>query len=473
MTPVAATSIFQGMARAGGVRTVVGVQSRATAGTMTEAGIGAVIPWAGKLWFLNYPDTSGQGTGLGLWSMDSALSPVLVGETNECDVARVVYGGKLYIGRYVVDYQGNTTPITGFSAGERITAYAKLPLSTDLWALTMAGAIYKVNTTTYVATLVNSVVAASGALNISGLVHGKAMWGHPTGRYLFCVFNGSEGNGRLAAFDTTLTNAAGAWATLDAGNASWINVGGCYEFNQHVFAFGHDDLSALMWVFPGTSYSTTPVKYRIPMSADHYKHTYQQEWMRLRAVETERFVLDLHGGFYQLSTVLAGSDDATSSYPRLEPLARHARTIPDFCFWNGHLVVAGNQASPQSGNLYPDAGQPQSGLLLTTLDDVWSWGKPAGTGYWYRSASVSAGTVSQPMLMRGYKDKEVHLVNATGSDVAVDVLVRMTDLSADYTYTMVTVPANGHAGVILPGGDWVKVKPQTTCTNLTAWVVYS
>lgn len=468
-----AQSIFQGLAKSGGVRSVVGVRSTPTGGTMTEAGIGAVMPWADRLWFLNYPDTSGQGDGLGLWSMGDDMRPTLEAETNECDTARLVFGGKLYIGRHVVDYQGNITPITGWNAAERITSYVKLSGDTNLWALTMAGSVYKVNPTTNVATVWNTRIAASTALNITGLVHGKAAWGHPTGRYIFCVFNGSSGNGRLCVYDTTQGGADAAWTNIDAGNNSWINVGGSYDMKGHIFASGHDFKSGLLWMLDGGTYSATPRKFRLPLGSEQQLETYQQEWMRLRAVETERYLLDQHGTFYQLSTILTGSDDVTADFPRIDPIARHTRTIPDFCFWNGYFVAAGNQATPQASNKYPDAGQPQSGLLLTTLDDIWSWGKPTGTGYWYRAESATGGVASDPMLARGYDKKTLHLANGTGTAVSVDVLVYLN--GAQYVYDTVTVPANGYTPLVFPAGygcDWIAVRPTTTCATFTAGVVY-
>jgi hypothetical protein len=458
-----------------GTRQVVGVPGKWTAGQpVSEAGIGAVIPWANKLWFCTYPDENANGRGTGLWSMDESLVPNLVAETNVTSAARATLADKLFIGVHCIDAAGNVSPITGFGATDRIAAYAKLVGSSSLWAWTMDGNIWTVNTTTLVATqagLTNPYGSLPGALNIVGQPHGKAMWGHPQGRYLFVTLNGNAPDGRLGIYDTQ----TGTWTDVDTGHNSWIEVSGTVDGNGHVFATGTDGLSANLWVFEGSAFNATPTKYRIPMPSEQMKYKWQQEWQRIRAVETERFLMDLHGGFFQLSPFLSGTDVAANDMPRIEPIARHMRTIPDYCFWNGYLVLAGNQATPQSANKYSNVGQPQSGLLLTTLDDIWSWGKPTGTGHWYKNASVGSGATSQKMLMRGYDKKSLHLANGTATSLNVKVLVYTLSNTA-FEYSTITVPANSYVHHEFPTGfsaDWVALQPQAACTDFTAWVVYT
>lgn len=461
-------------AATGDVRHVVGVKASKTFSTSSgtsEAGIGAVVPFADKLYFINYPDENNNGAGLGLWVMDESLQPTLIAETNVTSAARATLNNRLFIGVHAIDSNGTVTPITGIPVDERPAGYAKLPGSSFLWAWMMSGTLYKIDPATLVASIAtNGVGSAAGNLNIVGQPHGKAIWGHPAGRYLFMTLNRENPDGRLAVFDTQTST----WTDIDTGHNSWIEVSGSYDGNGHIYATGHDGLSGLLWMFNGVTYSPTPKKFRIPLATDQMRFGWQQEWMRIRAVETERYLMDLHGCFYQLSSVISNGDTFATGLPRLEAIARHLRTVPDFCSWNGYFVLTGNQATPQSGNKYTNTGQPQSGLLLTTLDDIWSWGKPTGSGFWYKNASVTAGTQSDLMLARGYgSNKEVHLVNGTGTAVDVDIRCQMNETTSAYTYTTVTVPANGHAGVILPGCDWTAVRPVTACTDLTAWVVYS
>lgn len=457
-------------AGAQGVRQVAVAKADPRIDLASETGIGAIVPFAGKLWFITYPDVNNNGRGTGLWVMDERMQPVLVAETNVTSAARITFANALFIGVHKITDAGVVTPITGFGANDRIAGYAKLAGKSDLYAMTMDGIIWKVNPTTCVATQTGLTTPNGQAgLNITGQAHGKEVWGHSDGDHLFCTLNKENPDGRLGIY----TVSTGAWTDVDAGHNSWVAVAGSYDGKGHIFATGHDGLSALLWMFNGQTFDATPRKFRIPLPSDQQKEGWQQEWMRIRAVETERYLMDLHGGFFQLSPFLARDDAFATAMPRVEPIARHMRTIPDYAFWNGYLVLGGNQATPQSGNKYLNVGQPQSGLLFTTLDDIWSWGKPAGTGFWYRNASVTSGVQSEYMLLRGYNQKELNLVNGTGTDLSVDVRLRMGEMAGDYTYTTITVPANSHAGVLLPAADWAAVRPAATCTDLTAWLVCS
>lgn len=43
------------------------------------------------------------------------------------------------------------------------------------------------------------------------------------------------------------------------------------------------------------------------------------------------------------------------------------KIVPDFCFWRGMFVMAGDQTDH-------GVGQPQSGLLFQNIDDLWNYG---------------------------------------------------------------------------------------------------
>ena len=54
--------------------------------------------------------------------------------------------------------------------------------------------------------------------------------------------------------------------------------------------------------------------YRLPKASHAYDHLWQTEWPRIREVETERYLLDVHGLFYELSPLGWGA--ATWAVPR-------------------------------------------------------------------------------------------------------------------------------------------------------------
>ena len=78
--------------------------------------------------------------------------------------------------------------------------------------------------------------------------------------------------------------------------------------------------------------------------------------------------MDMHGMFFDFPKTFSAANTGG-----LRPIARHLRYIPDFCDWNGRLVLATDETSIQ-GN--PMAGQPQSNLWFGQYEDL----EEVGTG---------------------------------------------------------------------------------------------
>ena len=110
--------------------------------------------------------------------------------------------------------------------------------------------------------------------------------------------------------------------------------------------------------------------YRLPKASHAYDHLWQTEWPRIREVETERYLMDMHGMFYELSPLgWAGSTWG------IRPVCQHLRMIPDFTSYRGFLVLGGNQVSSIFDNNVV-TGQAQAGLWFGKTDDLWNFGKP-------------------------------------------------------------------------------------------------
>lgn len=120
-------------------------------------------------------------------------------------------------------------------------------------------------------------------------------------------------------------------------------------------------------------------------------------------METERYLLDTMGMFYELSPL--GWGGTTFG---VRPISQHLRVVPDFASYRGLLVMGGNQVSSIFDNNII-TGQSQSGLWLGKTDDLWSWGKPQGWGSVWLDESVAAGSVSDPYLMTGFDHKTLHI----------------------------------------------------------------
>ncbi len=84
--------------------------------------------------------------------------------------------------------------------------------------------------------------------------------------------------------------------------------------------------------------------------------------MRIREVETERFLMDMHGLYYKMSPEFRpGSTGGLAAY------VSHLKMTPDFCTWQDRLVLAGDEDSSM-GHRHRFGGQPQS-----VSSSPWSW----------------------------------------------------------------------------------------------------
>ena len=104
---------------------------------------------------------------------------------------------------------------------------------------------------------------------------------------------------------------------------------------------GQDRASALLYVYlPATGWKV----YRLPKSTHTQDHAWTTEWPRIREVESERWLMDASGMFYELPAMTYG--DAVWG---IVPVCRHLRIIGDYCSWNGLLVLAGVWLAERSG----------------------------------------------------------------------------------------------------------------------------
>ena len=121
--------------------------------------------------------------------------------------------------------------------------------------------------------------------------------------------------------------------------------------------------------------------------------------------------MDAFGIFYELPSMVY--DGAVWG---IKPISNHLRIVPDFVYWRGLFVMAGDQTDNA-------VGQPQSGLWFGQVDDLWNFGKPSGWGSVWREEEVEAGVPSDPFLMTGFDKKVLHLQNH--SDQATDFILEI------------------------------------------------
>jgi hypothetical protein len=202
-------------------------------------------------------------------------------------------------------------------------------------------------------------------------------------------------------------------------------------------------------------------RYRLPKASHTFDHKWQTEWPRIRAVEHERLLMDHHGMWYELSPWAYGG-----KIWGVRPISTHLAVHGDFCSWKGMLVVGMDNTSAEGGaNM--QCAEPQSGIWMGKVDDLWNLGKPKGWGGPWWETPVQAGEPSDPYLMTGFDQKCLHLTHDAPESVEVEIQVDALGTGAFQTYQQVRVDPNALEVFVFPNGfsaHWMRCVPSASCT---------
>lgn len=420
----------------------------------SETGIGALMPWADRLWFVTYvAHKSPTGDGTGLFSIDDELQVSKHPESVVGTYAnRMVHKetSQLFIGPHVIDVAGNVRTI-GPLVDIRITGTARhlSDPANKVYMLGMEGEFCEVDVHTLEVTRTFDLL---DALQVHGYPHFKDICTR-NGRvvvvnnsYYHDDFPTGGSEGRLAEWDGS------QWRVL--ARTQFNTLATANGMGDALYAVGQDRASAVLWVhLPTTGWRT----YRLPKATHTQDHAFTTEWPRIREVESERLLLDASGLFYELPPMTYG--DAVWG---VRPISSHLRIVGDFCSWNGMLVMAGDQTTPLHDN-NPVAGQPQANLWFGKTDDLWQWGKPQGWGGPWWESVVEADVASDPYLMTGFEHKCLHLTNDGDTLLEVDLEVDVTGTGRWHRYDSCTVEPGGYHSQVFPTGfsaHWVRLVPR-------------
>jgi hypothetical protein len=423
-------------------------------GSTSETGIGALIPWADRLWAVGYvAHIHGQGIGLYELTEDFRwrLHPQSVTGTY---ANRLVHwpSRQAIIGPHIIDAAGTVRTYAELSR-HRLTATA-LHLadgSNKVYFCTMEGLLFEANVHTLETKQLFDLNRELDFPKTTGAYpHYKGCFS-AQGRLV--VANNSYDEldyldrrhpGRLAEWD-----GKGPWRVLE--ETAFIEVSGKQNppagaaYGNTLYAVGWDRKSVIYRVL----YQGEWRRYRLPFGSRSWEHYWNTEWMRVREVQTERYVLDAFGILYDMPAVHYGGDTFG-----LRPICSHLRIIPDLCHFRGLLVLAGDQTDNA-------VGQPQSGLWFGNLDDLWRWGKPAGWGAVWRDETVRANVPSDRFLMTGFDKKSLHVLQHGGKPVALTIEVDALGNGDFRPYQKVTASPDGYASFVFPDGfsaHWVRLR---------------
>jgi len=461
-----------------------------------ECGIGAVVPWAGRLWLVTYSPHQPGGSDDKLYEIDAALTrtirPESIGGT---PANRLIHreSNQLFIGPYAIDAARNVRAIPYSVMYGRHTATARHLTDPEHKVLyfDMEGLLYEVD-----------VKTLDAALLFRRAVPGWHAKGAYTAQGRFVVANnGERGAGsadRFKPFQYQIDPAptgpedAGALAEWDGRQWQLIRrrqftevtgpggISGPPSDGSPLWAMGWDKRSLILMLRDGGSWH----EFRLPKSDYSYdgQHGWHTEWPRIREVVPARagrppkLLANMHGGWFDFPIHFRAAD--TSG---LRPIGAYLRVTADFTDWNGRIVFACDDAAkshflPGFG-LHTDmdlVGQSNSNLWFTTWDDLHRKGRPVGWGGWWLDDAVTAGEPSVPFLFHGYRQRVLHLAHDARHDVTF--ALEVSDGRGDWRpLAGVTVPAQGYRFHVFPAdapGQWIRATPDRDAAGVTAYFHY-
>ncbi len=426
-----------------------------TAPVRSESGIGALMPWADVLWAVTYNShMKGSGYGLGLYRIDETLKCERVHVHDGTYANRLIHkeSDQCFIGPYVIDAKGNWKPIPPFD-DHRLTSTMRhlTDPANKVYYQTMEGLFLEMDVHDLKPRVLFNLVKE---MKLAARPHFKG--GYTAQGRVVLANNGfyefGQDQAGLFEFDGK------SWRKLSG--KPHMDVAARQDMGQVMFATGWDEASVLFWALVKGEWQ----RYRLPKATHAMSHAWQTEWMRIREVETEHYMVDIQGMFYELQPV-----PFEGRIWGLKPVCQHLRIIPDYCSFRGMLALAGNQTTANRDN-NALSGQPQAGLWFGQTDDLWKWGRPQGWGGPWWKSDVRKGVPSEPFLLTGFEHKMLHISadRAASFDVEIDFMGDGTW----HRYEQIKVPVEGYAKHIFPdafSAHWIRLTPQSDCRSTASF----
>jgi len=439
-----------------------------------ECGIGAVVPWAGRLWFLTYSPHEPAGSADKLYELSPDLQLTPRPESSGGTPAnRMIHreSGQLIIGPYFIDASGAVRAVPYSDIPGRPTASMRhlTDPANKVYLFEMEGALYEIDVHTLQVTRLLDHHTLPGS-------HGKGAY---TAQGRVVLANNGEWNwyqewskdpayagptGVLAEWD------GAAWRVVERAQFCEVTGPGGLEGaptpDTPLWATGWDRRSVLLKLLDGGEWHT----FRLPKGSHTYDggHGWHTEWPRIREIGGGRRLMTMHGLFWDFPSGFRAQNTGG-----LRPLSTYLKMVVDFCDWDGRLVFACNDASRFDN---PFVNQPQSNLWFGRPDDLERFGPPAGWGGPWLRDDVPADTPSDPYAFAGFGRRVLHLSHDGEASVTFSVELDGRGVGEWVPYRRFTVAPHGYAFHVFPAGvraEWVRLRTDRDTPGVSAWFHYA
>lgn len=452
-----------------------------------ECGIGAVVPWADRLWVITYGPHRPVGSSDKLYEITPDLKQIVREESiGGTPANRMIHkeSEQLFIGPYAISKEGEVKTIPWQVMPGRHTGNARHltdPVN-KIYYGTMEEGFYEVDVhSLQVKTLYKDgnpnknvkeeAVAGVPSANLPG-AHGKGLYSGQG--YMYYTNNGESGNEALHKFDVeagSLSEWDGKEWKLVRRN-QFVEVTGpggiCGNKNPEtdpIWATGWDCKSVILGVRESDKGWTF---YRLPKASHSYDgaHGWNTEWPRIRNIGTENkaeYLMTMHGMFWHFPEHFISGNTAG-----IRPRSAYLKVIGDFARWQGGLVFGCddsaqteflNKRKAKGGIGGP--GQSNSNLWFTSLSKPDELGPANAEGAVWAKENVKANEYSEPFLFAGWQGRSCWISNGARQKVTFTLEV---DIKGDGQWIEVKTVAidPGKSDYIAfadnEKGEWIRIK---------------
>jgi hypothetical protein len=461
-----------------------------------ECGIGAVVPWAGRLWTITYSPHDPRGNDHdGLYEITDDLRITKRAESiGGTPAARMIHreSGQLFIGPYAIDKNRNVRVISYEKMPGRHTAIARhlTHPESKIYYFTMEEGMYEVDVSTLeVKTLyLDSNITPGGndgGPRLPGY-HGK---GGYSGQGLVVISNngriGTGGVGGDGLIDFRLPGGClASWTGEWGGKLSpkgWHIIndnqftevtgpGGIYgnaREEDPLWSAGWDHRSLILKLLDSGEWHT----FRLPKADYSYEglHGWHVEWPRIRQVGPNReYLMNHHGMWFEFP-----GEFSKASHPAPRPIASHLKITGDFARWQDQIVFGcDDNALSRFGTGRALTGQSHSNLWFSTWEKLKDNGRPYGWGGPWVHDKVYNGVPSDPFSFPGYTNRQLHLSNLNNHAITFKAEIDLNGKGKWEELINIPVPAHGYVHHEFSDSikaEWIRLTPDADGNYVTAY----
>ena len=444
--------------------------------THGECGIGAVVAWVGKLWYITYsPHAPRGGTEDKLYELDPSLQvtirPESVGGT---PAGRMIHreSNQLIIGPYFIDENEEVRVVPPERMPGRLTGVCRHLSDPEnkIYIYDMEGALYEVDVHSLDVTRLfekpvpgwhgKGLYKSQGRIVLSNNGERAVSNIHPTLLQVAETPEDVERAGCLAEWDGI------RWNLIERRQHTEVTgPGGIFGNNNDmdpIWAMGWDRRSALLKVLDGGTWH----RYRLPKASYTYDgtHGWHTEWPRIRRIADCILLMDLHGMYYRFPATFRAENTGG-----IRPLSSHHQMVVDFCEWNGMTVLACNHSTHFDN---PLLGRCQSNLMFLGKSGLEAFGPRSGWGGPWISDAAEANVASEPFLVGGFDRVCMHLSHESvePSEFVLE-FDRLGTGEWEEGQTLSVKPGKC-LSYIFPSGtaaEWVRIRPIQSVQSVTAY----